>query len=314
MNLIRLTFLLLSTFVLSTCIDEDLSSCYDCNKTNLLLDFIYVDEEGEDLFGDNIQSVDVFVYDSNDFFVKQLHVTKKDLSVYAGTELNLKPDTYRIVCWANAAEKTSLYKPAMGRRFEDAFLLYNYPIEDNLSSGGDSLYYAPFNDEGSSSQTFTITVPEKDIQKAAINFRSAHITIEVYVKGFVDTSPKGQLLQPYVELTKNAARYNFDLQTFDHSVTYRGIAISQTIDEDPVSVIKFTTPLFAADTPAEVFIKKQSDGNIETTVSLKDFISDNHIDITKTTPVVIPIWVEHKNASVEITMHNWDNLPVKPEL
>ncbi|MDD3728697.1 MAG: hypothetical protein PHN40_10200 [Dysgonamonadaceae bacterium] len=65
MKLIHLTLLLLSALVLNGCIDEDLSSCYDCDKDNLLLDFLYTDKEGADIFADNIQGVDVFVYDSN---------------------------------------------------------------------------------------------------------------------------------------------------------------------------------------------------------------------------------------------------------
>lgn len=310
MKLIHLTLLLLSALVLNGCIDEDLSSCYDCDKDNLLLDFLYTDKEGADIFADNIQGVDVFVYDSNDFFVKQHYVTKSELSVYAGTELSLLPGTYRLVCWANVAEKTSITEPTKGTPYSDAILDFATTKEgDAVTTGGDPLYYAPKVEDSSSSKTFTVTVPEKGTHKATISFRSAHMVIELYVKGFEDNS-----LLPLIELSGVPAGYNFDLQTFGPSVTYSGVATNQTIDGQQMAVVKFITPLFDRDTPIKVHIKKQSDGSTLTTVSLDDFISDNNIIISNITQVVIPIYVEYMQTSVDITLPAWRSIPVWPEI
>lgn len=315
MKLFRLFILLLSALLLSACIDEDLSNCPEPEENNLRLDFRYTDEGGADIFADNIHSVDLFVYDTNGFFVTQHHVDRGDLYLHAGTELNLSPGSYRIVCWGNVATNTSLYNPTEGSPFSDAFL--DFAIGQTRAAamvGGDPLYYAPYVEDTSSPQIFRVTVPEKGVEKAEIDFRIAHSIIELYVKGYGDKNKEGQLLLPQIELTGIPAGYDFNLETFGPPVTYSGIATSETIDEQQMAVINFITPLFDRDTPMEVNIKKQSDGDTLTTVNLDDFIRDNNIVIGETTKLVIPILVEYKEVSVEINLPPWKVVPVEPDI
>ena len=315
MKLFRLTLLLLAALVLQGCIDEDLSSCPKADETNLLLDFSYTDEGGADIFTDNIQSVDVFVYDTYGLFVKQHHVGKGEVSARAGTELSLCPGNYRLVCWGNIGDKTTVYEPTEGSSFSDAYLNFALPKTRAANLlGGDPLYYAPHDEEYSMPKVYMVTVPEIGVETTTIGFRNAHIKIELYVKGYIDKNTQGQLLLPSVEMTGICAGYDFDLQTFGPPVSYKGVATYETVDGQEMAVIDFVTPLFLEDTPTEVHIKKQSDGSTLTTVSLDDFIRDNNIDLTSTTEVTIPILVEYNELKVEVRLPSWYNVSVEPEI
>lgn len=315
MKLHCLTLLLLTALVLQGCIDEDLSSCPKADETNLRLDFSYTDEGGADIFTNNIDGVDVFVYDTNGLFVKQRHVGKGDLSVFAGTELSLCPGDYRIVCWGNVGDKTTISEPTMGSPFGEAIVKFATPKTRAATQlGGDPLYYAPYDREFSTPKVFMVSVPERGMANATIHFRNAHINIELYVKGYTDKNAAGQSLLPNVEMTGICAGYYFDLQTFGPPVTYKGVTTHQMVDGEEMAVVDFRTPLFLKDIDKKILIKKQSDGSLLTSVNLEEFISDNNIDINNTIRVTIPILVEFKDVEVSVRLPSWYRVPVEPEM
>lgn len=311
----RLTLLLLTALLLQGCIDEDLSSCPNFRDKNLWVDFVYTNKGGADIFADNIASVYLFVYDANGVFVTQKHVSQKDLLAHAGTELALFPGTYRIVCWANAAEKTYLYNPIKGSMFRHGYL--DFAVGQTRAAamvGGDPLYYAPSKDDATSPQLFKVTVPEEGEERATINFRTAHSVLEIYVKGFTDKNKEGQLLLPQIELQGIPTGYNFGLQGFGPPVTYSGVTTLETIDGEQLAVISFITPLFWEERPIDVVVKKQSDNTALTIFSLTNFIRDNSIDVGQSIKLTIPIMIEYKDVSVDIRLPHWYNVPVEPEM
>ncbi len=318
MKMFRLSLLLLLlALVLNGCIDDDLSSCPNFRPKNLRLEFFHTGDKGADIFSNNIHVVEVFIYDSNDLFVMKKYVSKADLSLFEGTELSLSPGNYRIVIWGNRGDRTLVYKPEIGTLFSDAYINFGVPKE-GVSTGGDPLYYAsyyaPFT-KGMDTPDYLVTVPESGIETVDINFRSAHVKIEVYIKGFVDELAGGQSVLPIVELTDIYAGYNFNLEPFDPSIIYKDLSYNKTKEGNLLAAAEFYTPLFEENKPTKVIIRKQSDGSVVTTINLKDFIRDNKIVLTGiTTQVVIPIFIEYKQSSVSITLAEWKETPVKPEM
>ncbi|GAB6118861.1 FimB/Mfa2 family fimbrial subunit [Dysgonomonas termitidis] len=309
-------FILLAFALLNSCIGEDSEYCPEIDdNSNLRLEFRYTDENGLDIFTDKVRYTDVFIFDSGDRLVKRITLDENALSLFAGTELRLEPGTYRIVCWANATANT-LYEGASpgNNLFSDAFLS-NSSLDKatNTASDSDPLYYAPAPSQDSQPQPFYVTVPESGSQTAVIPFRSAHITIGVYVKGFTDTSAQGAALPPTIVLTDIPAHYNFNMQTYGTGISYKKTAANTVIESQNMAYSEFYTPLFNENTPILLYIKKQSDGSTVATVSLKDFIADNNITVTGTDGLFIPIQIEFKSVSVEVTLPGWDSKPVSPE-
>lgn len=305
MKLFPVSLLLFFVCMFGGCISEDTGDCPVELQNNLILKFLYTNNEGTDIFTQKINRVHVFVFDSADHLIQEQIVDQASLSVFAGTQLNLQAGIYRIICWGNALDNTSFAQVEMADLFKNAFLS-NSGIDP---TNGDPLYYAPF-----PSQVFTVAVSQGQVQTAQIAFCSAHIKIQVYVKGFDDKSPEGDQLPPLVKLVDIPSGYNFDMQASNDLIFYQDAAHYRTVEGQTLAALDFNTPLFGQDTPAQLLIKKQSDQTTVTTISLKDFIKENNISLDDNQQVVIPILIEYKSVGISITLPGWGQNPVNPGL
>lgn len=295
----------------SSCIDENRAGCTFPTKENLILRFSY-NNNGIDLFSSTIQKVDVFVFDEHDKLILQHSKNQKELADFTGVKLELPPGKYRIVCWGNAFDKTSFKGVEIGQKFENAFLHNLLGAENTFPVNGDPLHYAPSRAEFTSG--FMLTIPETEIVTATIPFNSAHIRIEVYIKGLQDKSPQGQLLAPLVEVTEIPEGYTFDRQPFGSLISFQDFSsYKQPTEKEPATIV-FYTPLFTAETPTHVLIRKASDNLVITDISLSHFIKKNKIKIKETAQTIIPILVEYKQTSVVVSVPEWIQKPTKPEL
>lgn len=311
MKLFVISLLLLFVCIFSGCIGEDIGSCPPEQTNNLILKFIHMDNQGNDLFVDYIHRVDVFVFDSQERLVFKQRVDKSALSIFAGTQMNLAPGTYYLVCWGNASERTLFSGVDAGDLFNDAFLCHT--TDNTVATNGDPLYYGP-STKDTPALSFSVTVPEQGTVSSVIPFCSAHIKIEVYVKGFEEVSPQQTFSALMVELTPVPAECNFDLQNSESYISYSDIITYGTIEGQQIATIDFYPPLFDENTSKQILIKRQPDGSTVTSISLKDFIRENQINLTSNTQIVIPILVEYKQASVNITLPGWGQKPLVPEL
>lgn len=310
MKLFAISLLLFSVCLFGGCINEDTDSCAEIVKNNLTLTFEHTDSEGADIFHANIHKVDVFVFDTNGSFVKRQSVEEKALSTFAGTELYLKPGTYRLICLGNIYAKTSLSGFDKDSLFSKAFINFGILNSQNRAKDADPLYYAP----KLSAQSFKVTVPEQGTQTVKIPFRSIHIKIEVYVKGLEDYSFIGEALPPVIELNNLPLGFDFNLHPSETLISYENVSEYKTIEKQQMAVLDIYTPIFGVNTSAQLSIKKQSDNTTVETINLKDFIKKHKIDITTTTEAVIPILVEYNSIGVSITLPGWKHVPTTPGL
>lgn len=308
MRLIVTLILCTIAVLASSCINENSEGCLP--KENLILRFSYNNNNGTDIFPETIQKVDIFIFDQQGKLVLQQTKEQTELADFSGSKLELPPGKYRIVCWGNAFDKTGFTGVAIGQKLENVFLHYTKGMGTTFPVNGDPLHYAPSRAEFTTG--FWITIPDTEIVMATIPFNSAHIKIEVYIKGLQDKSPQGELLAPIVEVTEMPEGYTFDRQPFGSSISFRDFSSYKQPTEP--ATITFHTPLFTPETPAHVLIRKASDNLLLTDINLSHFIKTNKIEISETAQTIIPILVEYKQTAVVVSVPEWIQKPTKPEL
>lgn len=317
MKLFHISLLLLSTLLMTGCIGDNLDDCPPIITDNLTIGFLYPDDNGTDIFSQQVNKVNLFVYDQQNNYVTSQRIDQSSLSTFAGTKLQLNPGTYRIVCWGNADKHSEFLGINNGSLWKDAFLANSTIDANDVTPNGDPLHYAPKGGESadlrqSTAPGFYVTVPTQGTKEVTIDFTRAHIKVIVYIKGFEDFSAQGEFLTPFVELTNVPSRYNFDLETTGKLVTYRDVATQTTVEGNQVAVMVFDTPLFDQDTPINLVVKQQSDGKTLTTVSLADFIQENNIILGNSVVLELPIMLTYIQGKFEIGLPNWDKKPVEP--
>lgn len=311
MKLFHAMLPILTALLLSGCIGENKDGCY--TENNLILNFRYYGGGQTDIFPENIYKTDVFVFDETNHLVLQQSLSQASLNAFEGTKLSLSPGTYRIVCWGNVMDKAVCEGIGSGSLFADASVCNN-SINDNAEAeNGDPLYYGTTETTRAQPQVFNVTVPEVGIKNETVLFCCAHTKVEVYVKGINDLSAQGQLLPPIISFTNILSSYDFDMQPLGPVVSFRDTSTFRTMNEEQVAVMEFYTPLIDGNTQTQLLVIKQSDNSVVATIGLADFIAENNITIPASGEMIIPILVEFKQASVEVTLPDWSYNPVNPE-
>lgn len=291
--------LLLFVFFLSGCIREDMSNC---NYTRLM--FTYNGDSSADIFGSKINNVDLFLFDEGGYFYSAYQINRSQLKNLQGINLSLPPGRYQVVCWGNATDNTWLEYPLQGSRIEDARIFNAVYVAGNTPTTNDSIYYAPGD---GMTNPFFLTVPEKGQTSQTIEFKSANIKVDVYVKGFKDLSDGSQ--NPRIELTELYPGYDFSSLPAGNRTTYRQNGATSGTD---MSYARFVTYRFDNATPTMVKIVQQSDNNTTYEFRLHDFLENNMINTNSKQELTITILIEFKDSEVTITVPNWNENPVKP--
>lgn len=106
MNALRyISALLIACMCLTGCIRENIDDC----ETPVDLEFQYFGNGIVDIFPDRIDSVLMYVYELPSGRLRQTkEISKEELAARQGADLRLNPGDYRIVCWGNAGEGSSI--------------------------------------------------------------------------------------------------------------------------------------------------------------------------------------------------------------
>lgn len=311
MRLFHLFFVLFTLLAFSRCIDDDSDKCPIDIENNFILKFRYVSDKPEELFIKKIKKVDVFVFKESGQYVTTQSADLTALTSFAGISLNLDPGNYRIVCWGNATGKTFISPMSANSLMKDAYISHVSLRDGTAAINGDTLYYALDNLTFPSS--LKATTSETVIERV-LNFHNAYIKMHIYVKGFTDKDSQGNLLAPIIEMTGVTGSYNFDMQSFGNTVRYLNTSAYENILGERIAKVTFHTLRFKDDNPIEIKIKKSSDGSTLTTISLKDFMKENNITVEGIEEAIVPILVEYKDASIKISVPEWEQTPIDPEL
>lgn len=290
--------------LLGGCIKEDRDNC----ASKLILEFEHKDKLGKDIFLKAINKVDVFILNESNKLIFKQKIDKNTLAKIRETSINLLPGKYHIVSWANANENSVFEGTELGTDLSE-LRLKNPTLQNNKIVDGDPLYYY-----ATDLDLTSVTIPNGGTLRKKIPFCRAHIKIELYIKGFEDNASKPANLPPLIELTNLATDYDFDMVTTKDNISAVDKTNYETVEGEQLAVADFYPTVFSEDTPTEILIRKQSDNSVTTTVSLKDFIKSNKIDLNSCVQTIIPIFVEYKSTGVTIKVPSWEQVPVKPEL
>ena len=312
MKLSHVFFGLLTILTLSGCINEDTDDCPIEVENNFILKFRYVSSDPAELFTKKIKGVNVFVFREDGQYVTTQSADLAALTSFAGITFSLDPGNYRIVCWGNASGETFISPLNTSNSITEAFVSHVALRNGTTAVNSDTLYYAYDNTVLAPSLKAT-TVTETVIERV-LDFHNAYIKVQIYVKGLVDKNTQGNLLPPIVEMTGATGGYNFEMEAIGSPVRYLKTSTFQNISGAQVAGITFYTLRFKDDNPIEILIKKSSDNSTLTTINLKDFMKANNITVEGIEEAVVPILVEYKEASVEISVPKWGETPIDPEL
>lgn len=289
--------LLLTTLLLlmGSCIKENMEDC-----PQIHFSFSYMANGESNVIGDYIDEGILYVFNYSDGqYINRFPVSKMQLTSKERFSISLPAGKYRVVCWGNAFTNTLLPE---GKPFDKC--LAGHPAYENELSvlpTNDHLYYA----------SSELTVQPNNSSLCEVAFVSAHINLEVYMKGLSDI--------PVIEFQHLTPAYDFAMNAvYPYSVSYRPEVNIDTKNKQYFS--HFQTLRFATYNPVTMEIRNSSGVSIYQ-LALADFMAKNtlyrKIDTRSITTegineLTIAIQVEFKGLDVNVSVPEWETGEVVP--
>lgn len=262
---------------------------------NAILTFRYNNDQERDIFAEKIDNVTVFIFSTDGRFITSKVISKPELMENQSTSLDLISGDYHFVCWGNAGENTKFTNTAdlLSARLQHPNMITRGNIPTN-----DHLYFG----------TCDLSIPDNDILSAEVCFSSAHINLEVYVKG---TTGLPDVL-PQVEVHNLKPQYDFTMSPLGDETTYYPVSVYD--EERHVAATRLQTLRFDDDNPIIIEIKDpQGSGNNIARVDLKEFMAKNKIHVTGIQEATVEILLEFEKLGVTVTVPNWESEEITPE-
>lgn len=287
--------LILMLGILAGCINEDTEYCPQPRLT-----FRYTADGSENVLPNYLHGSILYVFDKNGQYVTQLKLSATDLANPQGMILPLPPGDYRLVCWGNAASNTEIIQ---GKILE-TFILQapGYSSGSSLSTH-DPLYYA----------SSLLHVGDNSEGNSELRFESAHINLEIYIKGFENLSRATST--PVVSVHNLTPQYDFRMKGIHpYTSTYTPTTTADT--EKKVHVARLSVLRFTDDNPIEIEINDSRTGNSLYKFKLKEFMAAQQppIQIGTKQEVTIPVLVSFEGTGLNITVTTpvWEGQDINP--
>jgi hypothetical protein len=278
--------------LLSSCISEDYSDCYN----RYVVDLSYVGDGKTEIFPSKINKVQMYIFDNEEKCIHQYGLTQEEVSQQRVMLPPLETGDYRIVFLGNTHSTDVKDLSTRGGLEELHFGAEAYWNNAEVS-GNDSLYWAAID------QKIEPFVPERQITYNTAHFAASHYDISVDVIG-IPSAPKVILtgVSPYTSFNNVA--------TEDAQAEY-----VLDVSYDGVSKAKATCNILRHLDHENVYLKVLSQGGEELAcICFADFLQKNstYLDCSKH-EVLIPFKVEFKSANVEVTLPDWFVVEINPE-
>lgn len=278
--------------LLSSCISEDYSDCYNRYVVNLS----YVGDGTTEIFAEKIDRVQMFIFDEVNTVVSKTMLTDEEVRLQRVMLPPLDEGNYRIVFLGNPYT-TSTKDISLRSRFQDLCFAADAYWNGEEVSGNDPLYWA------SVDQTIEPFDEQRQVTYTTAHFAASHYDVSVEVTG----TPSA--LKIVLEGVSPYTDYN-NVASTDAEATY---VLSSVFDgSDKVTA---ACNIMRHQDHENVNLRVLSlEGTELATVNFADFLSANsrYIDCSKH-EVLIPFKVVFKSANVEITLPDWAVTDVNPE-
>lgn len=280
---------------------------------NCTLEF-RLDEGGNNILNDRINSVDVALFDTGNNFVAHRRLEKAELMVNNTVTFTVDPGDYRVVCWGNVLANSTM-------TVMDANAVMNLCCVETVSpKSGCPLYYAPFKSayvtrfsgvytRANDHSGHTITIPPRKRVTKVMEFARAHRSVNVYVKGFDDIVGL-QNIPATVEITKLPRRYDFFLNVDPARIDFKQQASPVSTPGGIMTLAKFNSPFYDIKNDIVINVYKTSDGSLAHTLNLLNHITT--YALTNLDDIDILLEFDVSNTVVNVVLPNWNPSSVDP--
>lgn len=281
----------------------------DPEEDNVILDFELKDADANDIFEENIDLLEVFVFDQNGLFHSRQPLTQAELTSFRGAIFRLRAGTYSFVVWANHGGNSAIDPMEVGvTHYSD--LCLSHSCTDNC----DPLFYGPMAGHSRStgytaSEPMEIQVPSSGTVRTTFPLQYAYKKVHLFVKDFRDN---GVPALPELEITGVWRGYDFRMNPLKDTplVLSQSSELVETPEGD-MAHAAFIITSFDTDNTITLHLKNAS-GASDYPVVLNDYLDLFPIDLE--VEVVIPIIVNYlMDGSVEITRPSWDEEGIRPK-
>lgn len=278
--------------LLSSCISEDYSDCYNRYVVNLS----YLGDGQTEIFPDKIDKVQMSIFDKAGNCLSRTMLSDEEVAAQSVMLPSLAEGDYKIVFLGNPYS-TSTKDISLRSRFSDLCFGADAYWNGKEVSGNDPLYWA------SLEQTIAPFDEQRQVTYSMAHFAASHYDVSVEVTG----TPSA--LKIVLEGVSPYTDYN-NIAAADAETTY--ILNSVYDGTDKVTAV---CNIMRHQDHENVNLKVLSlEGTELAVVNFAEFLSENskYIDCSKQ-EVVIPFQIGFKSAEVEITMPDWAIKDVTPE-
>ena len=278
--------------LLSSCISEDYSDCYNRYVVNLS----YLGDGQTEIFPDKIDKVQMSIFDKAGNCLSRTMLSDEEVAAQSVMLPSLADGDYRIVFLGNPYS-TSTKDLTLRSIFSDLCFGADAYWNGKEVSGNDPLYWA------SVDQTIEPFDEQRQVTYATALFAASHYDVSIEVTG----TPSA--LKIVLEGVSPYTDYN-NIAAADAETSY--ILNSVYDGTDKVTAV---CNIMRHKDHENVNLKVLSlEGTELAVVNFAEFLSENskYIDCSKQ-EVVIPFQIGFKSAEVEITMPDWAITDVTPE-
>ncbi|MCD8081275.1 MAG: FimB/Mfa2 family fimbrial subunit [Bacteroides sp.] len=293
-RIVGIAFVIL--FLFTACIKEDRSDCPESILHELC--FIYNGDGSADIFDSRIGSVDLFVFDARGAYVNSYTYTREQLAVYQGANLTLPQGDYTVVAWGNVTALSTIVDK--DRSLEDARLYSTPYLNMQTVTDFDSLYYgkAP------------ITVTSGGEVRDTVYFHSAHIDMEVYVKGLQTAQTRAQGdPNGWVAVRSVYAGYDFEMNVTADVTDVFPDFVYDTTGEWAMSRFCLFRFRDRNDIALDFY---NGDGELVYVLSLQQFLAANQIHVEGVNEITVSICISFSGTDVHVSVAEWEEQDVKP--
>ena len=272
-----------------SCINENNRD--DCYNARILFNY---NADGEaNVISDYIQSAKLLVYDDSGSLYTSLHVSKLTLASKEGLLIDLPKGRYSFVCWGNYDKYSQLTEEESiaTSRIQATGYLDSSKIESN-----DHLYYG----------IETIEFKEGFNVTKVLDFSSAHINLEVAVKGF--------RVKPALHINNLMPQYDMYMRpTKEYSTSYW--PTFEFNEGFKVYISRFQVLRFNNNNPLELVV--EFPGLREPmSISIAEFMKSFNpiLTVEDKQEVTLSILIELTDLGVVVSIPNWQIEPGIPNI
>ena len=300
--------LIIACVCLTGCIRENIDDC----ETPVDLEFQYFGNGIVDIFPDRIDSVLMYVYELPSGKLRQtMEISKEELAARQGADLRLNPGDYRIVCWGNAGEGSSIDT-------EGKVITSSEYAGGDVPSGIEELYFG----------TVDLNVPQTlRAVKETMVYEASYIMMRVELLGFANLgnpsvgtsalSSKDAGSDATVTLThgNHSAVIDFANNPSDETTDYVPTLAGHP-DEENSYIAEYLVPRFDNDTDARLNIVRNDTGETIYDYPLSDIMDDLDITVDERNEQMVNIRFRLTQTETGLTIDvvGWNTEIVFPDL